>query len=165
MLAKTLEEVRKNRNASPSSTTNHHYVNGDVSVGRTEASTHIPKAQAFNEILHLPIRISCPKVQGQLNVGDTVYKGEFSGSDSAKSIVLDQVVAQSNTDRNNQPEVGMENKETNVKVQAVSNAVTGSSREPIKIIIQVENLNGDCNPTRTVELSKCLTEFESNCRF
>lgn len=170
MLAKTLDEVRKTHNASPSqsSTTGYQYVNanGSVSLGRMEASQNIPISTAFNDVLHLPIRISCPKISqaAHLNVGETADRDNFSGSDSAKSILLDQLMTGTSSANeatkkekpSRQPQVVVENNVPNVKVRTVTDPKGGDGMQPMKIIIQVENMprSSESQAKQTVALCK-----------
>lgn len=151
MLAKTLDEVRKARNSSPVSTTfaGHQWITDSVQHERKESSKNIPLSNALNDVLHMPIRISCPKVQptkgsqGRLNVGDAdTDRDDFSASDSAQSILLDQLAnIRDGNIKENTPQVVVENNVPGISVHAVRDAGKGrSSREPVKIIIQLEGL-------------------------
>lgn len=163
MLAKTLDEVRKNRNASPADgQAGHQFVSGNASCDRLVERRHkVPLSDAINDVLHLPIRISCPKVpqskQGHLNVGESANKGDYSGSDSAQSILLDQLMSTKDRESQNvksltadRAQVVVENNVPNVKVRAVTNA---EGREPMKIIIQVESIGGNNKESKTAPAS------------
>lgn len=148
MLAKTLEEVRKNRSMSPST---QQFVSGNVSRPAPECNQTTGLAKAAEEFTHLPIRISCPKVDKQVNVG--LQGDNFSESDSAQSILLDQVISEKQqSDR--QPEVIIRNNVPNVKVRSVTSNGKTSSNNPVQIIIQVENLPSSGAPVGPEEQRK-----------
>lgn len=152
MLAKTLEEVRKSRSMSPKMSRG--LISGDISMARSSSTQHLPVGAAAvalqEELRHIPIRLSCPMVdsfngKSQLNVAD---REELSGSDSAQTILLDQLALESeqNTIKsrqvNQRPEVVIETKTNlqNVKVRAIKEGGTGNNgEEPMKIIIQLES--------------------------
>lgn len=172
MLAKTLDEVRKNRNASPSAAAGYQFVSGNDSCDRMAERKHkVPLSDAINDVLHLPIRISCPKVpqskQGHLNVGDSASKEDYSGSDSAQSILLDQLISTKDRESHqvksltaDRAQVVVENNVPNVKVRAVTNP---EGQEPMKIIIQVESIGGNNKETLRIPASGKLT-LRSQCQ-
>lgn len=141
MLAQTLNEIRKTQSSSPPVECRQNKI-----LTRSGSVPSIP-LDVQNEILHVPIRISCPKVNDtqtavlQLNVGDPTDKEDFSGSDSAQTIFLDQLSKQKDPVQK-QPRRGVvvvtENHMANVKVV---NGNGEKDNEPVKIIIQVENLH------------------------
>lgn len=153
MLAKTLEEVRK---ADIKSTNNsfNSTVDGQKSEVRQQESRK-PIEVAFEKIVHQPIRISCPRVDGkaqmELNVGlgeDGVESlAEYSSTDSGKTLILDQLSQraherpQGHQARNPPKEVVIVTKNNASNVKVLSAGQEGIN-EPLKIIIQVEDGRG-----------------------
>lgn len=161
MLAKTLDELRKTQSSSPPC---RQFASGNKSLLRSGSVPSIP-VDVENEILHVPIRISCPKVSDQqtaVNVGDPTDREDFSGSDSAQTILLDQLAEQKDPEMiQKQPrrEVVLvtENNMANVKVVKGNGKVVD---EPVKIIIQVENFHRPEPPLNNVALGMCNLRFK-----